>query len=89
MDKNEAEKILNLFEELSEKFNINIVHGKGDFIGGMCSLNDEKFIVLNKIKPLNQRLNILANEFSKLNLEKIFIQPILREFISNSQQYIF
>jgi len=89
MDKNEAEKILNLFEELSEKFNINIVHGKGDFIGGMCSLNDEKFIVLNKIKPLNQRLNILANEFSKLNLEKIFIQPILREFISNSQQDIF
>ena len=89
MNKNEAEKILNLFEELSEKFNINIVHGKGDFIGGMCSLNDEKFIVLNKIKPLNQRLNILANEFSKLNLEKIFIQPILREFISNSQQDIF
>ena len=55
MDKKEAEKILNLFDELSEKFNINIVHGKGDFIGGMCSINDEKFIVLNKIKPLNQR----------------------------------
>ena len=89
MNKNEAEKILNLFEELSEKFNINIVHGKGDFIGGMCSINDEKFIVLNKIKPLNQRLNVLANEFSKLNLEKIFVQPILREFISNSQQDIF
>ena len=50
MDKKEAEKILNLFDELSEKFNINIVHGKGDFIGGMCSINDEKFIVLNKIK---------------------------------------
>ena len=89
MDKKEAEKILNLFDELSEKFNINIVHGKGDFIGGMCSINDEKFIVLNKIKPLNQRLNGLANEFSKLNLENIFVQPILREFISKSQQDIF
>ena len=89
MDKKEAEKILNLFDELSEKFNINIVHGKGDFIGGMCSINDEKFIVLNKIKPLNQRLNVLANEFSKLNLENIFDQPILREFISKSQQDIF
>ena len=89
MDKKESEKLLNLFEELAEKFNINIVQGKGDFVGGMCSVNDEKFVVLNKIKPLNQRLNILANEFSKLNLENIFISPILREFISNSQQDIF
>ena len=79
MDKKESEKLLQLFEELAEKFNINIVHGKGDFVGGMCSVNDEKFVVLNKIKPLNQRLNILGNEFSKFNLENVFVSPMLRE----------
>ena len=68
---------------------INIVHGKGDFIGGMCSINDESFLVLNKRKAIDQRLNILAIEFSKINLKNVYLSPILREFISNSQQGLF
>ena len=68
---------------------INIVHGKGDFIGGMWSINDESFLVLNKRKPIDQRLNILAIEFTKINLKNVYLSPILREFISNSQQGLF
>ena len=41
MAKMKPEKLLTLFEELAEKMDINIVQGKGDFHGGMCSLNDE------------------------------------------------
>ena len=80
---------MSLFEELADKMNINIVHGKGDFVGGMCSINDEAFLVLNKLKPIDQRLNVLAKEFSKINLNNVFIPPLLREFISNSQQGLF
>ena len=80
---------MSLFEELADKMNINIVHGKGDFVGGMCSLNNEAFIVLNKLKSIDQRLNVLAGEFSKINLSNVFIPPVLREFISNSQQGLF
>jgi len=80
---------LSLFEELAHKMNINILHGKGDFVGGMCSINDEAFLVLNKLKPIDQRLNVLATEFSKINLSNVFIPPLLREFISNSQQDLF
>ena len=80
---------MSLFEELAHKMNINILHGKGDFVGGMCSINDEAFLVLNKLKPIDQRLSVLATEFSKINLSNVFIPPILREFISNSQQGLF
>ena len=80
---------MSLFQELAHKMNINIVHGKGDFVGGMCSINDEAFLVLNKLKPIDQRLNVLAIEFSKINLNNVFIPPLLREFISNSQQGLF
>ena len=80
---------MSLFEELADKMNINIVHGKGDFVGGMWSINDEAFLVLNKLKPIDQRLSVLATEFSKINLSNVFIPPILREFISNSQQGLF
>ena len=48
MAKMKPEKLLTLFEELAEKMDINIVQGKGDFQGRMCSVNDESYIVLNK-----------------------------------------
>ena len=80
---------MSLFEELADKMNISIVSGKVDFVGGICSINDEAFLVLNKLKPIDQRLSVLATEFSKINLSNVFIPPILREFISNSQQDLF
>ena len=86
MSKTKPDKLLALFEDLAEKMNINIVQGKGDFQGGMCSVNDESYIVLNKLKPVDQRLAVLVREFSRLNLKNIFVQPILREYISNTQQ---
>tara|TARA_B100001996_G_scaffold63978_2_gene46013 strand:+ start:5841 stop:6146 length:306 start_codon:yes stop_codon:yes gene_type:complete len=86
MPKTKPDKLLTLFQELADKMNINIVQGKGDFQGGMCSVNDESYIVLNKLKPLDQRLGVLVREFSKLNLKNIFIQPVLREYISSTQQ---
>ena len=86
MAKLKPEKLLTLFEELAEKMNINIVQGRGDFQGGLCSLNDESYIVLNKLKPIDQRLGVLVKEFSKMNLKKIFIQPALREYIMDAQQ---
>ena len=46
MSEMESEKLLILFEELADKMDINIVHGKGDFLGGMCSVNEEVYICL-------------------------------------------
>ena len=89
MARMKPEKLFLLFEELAEKMNINIVQGKGDFIGGMCSVNNETYIVINKVKPIDQRLNVLGFEFSKLNLNNIFIPPALRNFIEDLQQDIF
>ena len=86
MSKTKSKKILELFYELGEKMDVKIVNAKGDFQGGMCSVNDESYIVLNKLKPIDQRLGVLVREFSKLNLKKIFIQPVLREYISSTQQ---
>ena len=89
MTKLKPEKLFILFEELAEKMNINIVQGEGDFIGGMCYVNDESYIVINKVKPMSQRLNILGAEFSKLDLKNIFVSPALRDFIEDKQQDIF
>ncbi|MBN4081059.1 hypothetical protein JYT44_01710 [Caldithrix abyssi] len=89
MAKMKAEKLLTLFEELADKMDIHIVQGKGDFQGGMCSVNEEAYIVLNKIKPIDLRLSILAREFGKIDLGNVFVQPVLRAYIDDIQQDIF
>ncbi len=75
-------QLMEHFETLAEKLGLRIIQGKGDFNGGGCIIRQDKIIVLNKMKPIEQRLRILAHEFSIMDLEGIFIVPVLREYIN-------
>ena len=75
--------LYNQFGELSKKLGIRIIKGKGDFIGGECTLNNKKVIVVNKLKPLEHRLKILALIFSEYNLDRVYVMPYLRAFIED------
>ena len=72
---------MNMFEELAEKMDINIVQDKGNFNGGACTINNEKYIVVNKSKPIEQRLKIMANVFNNKNLSDTYLIPALRSYI--------
>ena len=75
--------LLDEFHLLAEKLDVKIMKGKGDFSGGSCTVNNEKVIVINNGKPIEQRLNILASCFKDYNLEGLFIVPALREYIKD------
>ena len=76
-------ELLDEFHLLAEKLDIKIMKGKGDFSGGSCTVNNEKVIVINNGKPIEQRLNILASCFKDYNLDGLFIVPALREYIKD------
>ena len=57
------------FEELGKRLDLKIIKGKGDFAGGTCTVNNKTVIVVNKMKPIENRLKILANSFLKLGKE--------------------
>ena len=42
----------------------------------------KKVIVINKNKPIEQRLNILASCFNEFDLEGMFLLPALRDRIN-------
>ena len=46
-------------------------------------LNDT--IVINKHKPLEQRLYVLAKCFSQINLDNVYIKPMLRDLINQAK----
>ena len=64
------DKLYNEFEDLAVKLGMRIIKGKGDFKGGACILKDEKIIVVNKRKPMEQKLKVLASCFNKI--ERVF-----------------
>ena len=81
-------ELLDEFHFLAEKLNVKIMKGKGDFSGGSCTVNNQKVIVINNGKPIEQRLNILASCFKNYNLDGLFIVPALREYINDSNKLL-
>ncbi|MEE9166319.1 MAG: hypothetical protein V3U24_02495 [Candidatus Neomarinimicrobiota bacterium] len=71
------------FEKLAEQMGIVLIEGEGDFVGGYCTANGEQFIVLNKRRPLGQRLRVLGESFRQLRIEDHYIVPALRDFINS------
>lgn len=78
------ERLMSLFQELSEKLEIRIINGKGDFSGGTCRIREDRVVVINNRKPIEQRLMILARSFGKLDLSCIYIVPVLRAYIDEN-----
>ena len=69
------------FELLAEKLNLKIIKDRGNFVGGICMIKDEKVIVVNKMRPLEQRLKVLASSFLSYDLDDIYMVPALRAYI--------
>ena len=70
------EKLYIEFENLAEKLGVRVIKGKGDFQGGSCIIKDEKVIVVNKNKPIEQKLKILASCFNKIDLNSVYVVPV-------------
>ena len=77
------EELYNHFEELADQLNVTILEGKGDFEGGYCTVNGDQFVVMNKTRPLAQRLRIMAVSFGALDLKDHYMVPVLREFVDS------
>ena len=75
------DKLMNMFKELAEKLDINIVQDIGYFNGGTCTFYDDNYIVVYKSKPIEQRLKVLANAFKKKKLSDTYLIPALRSYI--------
>ena len=84
LDKKKTQ-LLEDFLSLGEKCDIRIIHDKGDFNGDNCLLFANNTIVINKHKPLDQRLHVLAKCFSQINLDNVYIKPVLRDLIEQAK----
>ena len=56
---------------------------KGNFNTGFCLLEEERIIVINKNKPYENRVRVLSELLSSINIDDIYIKPYIRELITS------
>lgn len=74
-----SEKLLLELENLVEQIGYTIRKEKGTFRGDSCIIEGDKLVVLNKKKPSQEQVGLLARVLHDQELEDIYIKPVIRK----------
>jgi len=78
--------LLQQLESLLQDLSINLRYEKGDFQGGLCRVNGQKIFIINKKLPDERKIEIVAQELSRLDLDNVFIVPAVRKLIDEAME---
>ena len=73
-----TEKLLLELEQLIEQLGYSIRKEKGTFRGDSCVMEGDKLVVINKKKPEQQQVGLLARVLMDKDLQDIYIKPVIR-----------
>jgi len=73
-----TEKLLLELEQLIEQLGYSIRKEKGTFRGDSCVMEGDKLVVINKKKPDQQQVGLLARVLMDKDLQDIYIKPVIR-----------
>jgi hypothetical protein len=72
------EKLLIELEQLAEKAGYTVRKERGTFRGDHCVFEGDKLVMLNKKKPVEQQIGLLAGVLNRNNLQDIYLKPAVR-----------
>ena|SRR5581483_9348751 len=75
-----------LFDELKSlcsQINLPLRFESGDFEGGLCVVNDERVLIVNKKAQLPKKIATLALSLADCDLDAVFVKPAVREAIED------
>jgi len=75
---------LQAFETLAQTLGVKVRYEKGDFKSALCRVEHENLIIIQKDIPADKKNQVFANEFSKFDLENIYVVPALRKILQNT-----
>jgi hypothetical protein len=78
-----TDNILQAFENLVNSLSIDLRYEKGDFHGGLCRMPGKYVLIINSNLPTEQKIKLIASELSSLDLNHIYIRPVLRKIIAD------
>ena len=66
-------------EELVEQLGYEVRKEKGAFRGDHCVIEGEKLVLINKARPIDIQLGVLARLLHQLGVENIYVKPRVRK----------
>lgn len=75
------DKLIIELEELVEQAGYTIRKERGTFRGDHCVVEGDKLVVLNKNKPVQQQVGLLARVLHRKKLEDVYIKPVVRKHL--------
>jgi hypothetical protein len=79
------QSILDDMLSLAHDLNYSVRREKGNFRGGDCRVNDDRFIVLNSLIPLESRVVLLARILAKHDLQDKELKPAVKAVIEKEK----
>ena len=80
-----ADKLEGL-ERLAERLGVRVRYEEGDFKGGLCWVNGERMIIVQKKATLEQKIANLASGFGRLDVGNVYVVPELRKLIEQDRE---
>ena len=77
------ERILSLLLSLAEQLDVEIREEEGDFNGGWCKIQGERYIFLNKKHNTAKKIAILGEALSQQSLAGLYVLPAVRELLED------
>ncbi len=74
-------EIYNELKELAKNLGITIRRVNGSISGGLCTVKDKMYILVNKTDPPEVVINVIATGIASLGIENLYIKPVIREII--------
>ncbi len=76
-----SEQLLEMIEKLAGDLSIRVRYERGDFVGGLCRVKGEQVLIVHRDLTPARKVEIIARELSRLNLENVYVVPALRKVI--------
>ena len=80
------EVVLQELENIFDKLGITIRYERGNFVGGLCRLKEDKIVILNRKLPVKKKILLLSRELSRFDIEEFFILPAVKEIILDQKE---
>lgn len=68
---------------LADQKGIKVRLETGNFAGGLCTVDDQQIILINRRHHQTRRLNVLARALHEVGLDDVYVKPILRDRIED------
>ena len=78
--------LLRVLEEAALRRGLLIRRDKGNFQGGLCVVEGQSVIILNRTHPIEMQLSVLASALQKDPMDDIPMRPAMRLAVEKLMQ---